>query len=173
MCIYGREANRLYLNRGNGSKPQFVDAARQLGVGEAGTPSRAMAAVDLDNDGRMDLVTTRMFKGPMIHRNAAEPSEDARWVGLSLKGDGKRCNAEGIGSRVELSFTGADGKRVKLTDEMQVMTGFGAQGDRRIHFGLGNARGKVHAAVTWCGQWREEYGNLPVDRYLELKQGAR
>ena len=62
MCIEGHEKNRLYLNRGPGVKPQFVDVADRIGMSEEGT-SRAMAAVDLDNTGRLDLVTTQHVPG--------------------------------------------------------------------------------------------------------------
>jgi len=143
--------------------------ADQVGLTEEGT-SRAMAAVDLDNDGRLDLVTTHMFAGPSIYRNtwASDARAGTHWVGIGLRGDGVRCNTEGVGSVVRVSYRGKDGKRVTQMDEKQVMTGFGGQGDRRMHFGLGEFAGPVSVEVNWCGRWTERYPDIAGDRYVEL-----
>jgi Na+-translocating ferredoxin:NAD+ oxidoreductase RnfD subunit len=173
MCIYGREKNRMYLNRGNGAKPQFIDVADKVGMGTEGT-SRAMAAVDLDNSGRLDLVTTHMFSGPTIYRNSITDASaaPAHWLGIALEADGARCNRDAIGSRVTLTYRGVDGKRIQQMDEKQVMSGFGAQGDRRLHFGLGGAQGPVDVQVLWCGKWEEHFQVTAPDRYLSLKMGV-
>ena len=94
-----------------------------------------------------------MFQGPTIYRNtlADQSASPKHWIGLQLKGDGRRCNAEGIGSVVRVTHL-ENGKPVTTMDEMQAMSGFGAQGDRRMHFGLGVSGAPVDIEVNWCGR---------------------
>lgn len=168
FCIYGKELNRLYLNRGTGRGQRFVDVAEQVGLTER-TNSRGMAAVDLDNDGRRDLVITHQFQPPSIFRNverASAPGGANAWIGLRLEGDGVRCNRSGIGSTVRVRA----GESVQMR-EAQVVTGFSAQDDGRIHFGLGAHRGEVRVEVTWCGQTTEVREGLAPGRYHRLVMG--
>lgn len=164
FCIYGKERNRLYLNRPDQKGRRFVDVAVAAGLTEL-TNSRGIAAVDLDDDGRRDLVITHQFAPPSIYRNVARPGAEVRhFVGFRLRADGKRCNADGIGSTVRLL-----GSVVQLR-EAQVATGFMAQDDGRIHFGLGPRTGPVDVEVDWCGQGKQVYRGLAVDRYHTLVQ---
>lgn len=66
-CIYGKELNRLYLNTGE-KVNTFVDVAEKIGMDYKGN-SRGMAAADLNNDGKLDLVVTRQFERPTIYQN--------------------------------------------------------------------------------------------------------
>jgi len=170
MCIHGSELNRLYLNRGNGLKPQFVDVSQQVGLTEKGN-SRGMAAVDLDNDGRLDLVTTHMFKSPDIYRNVWKNQAllQPKWVGFTLKADGKICNWQGIGSTVKISYKNLKGEDVFQIREAQVADGFTAQNGRRIHFGLGDAKGPVSVSVNWCQLQNQDYGIVPTNQYQVLE----
>ena len=168
MCIYGHEANRLYLNRGADAKPQFVDVADSVGLGEPGM-SRGMAAVDLNNSGRLDLVVTHMFTEPTIYKNTLLPQASSpHWIGFSMEGDGGKCNRGGMGSTVTLTYTDAHGTKVSQMKEVQVVDGLSAQNDPRLHFGLGKFQGPVRAEVKWCGQWIQSYTDLEVDRYHTL-----
>ena len=56
-CIFGKEANRVYLNQGDTRYLQFLDVAPQLGW-RAETNSCGVALVDLDNDGALDVIIT-------------------------------------------------------------------------------------------------------------------
>ena len=165
FCIYGKERNRLYKNLGASGRDRFVDVAQAVGLTEASN-SRAMAAVDLDNDGRLDLVVTHQFKGPSIYRNRLKPQEAPNhWIGFELVGDGVRCNRGAIGSVVKVKTTTDLGNQTQMR-EAQVVNGFSGQDDRRIHFGLGAAAGVVDVTVSWClGQearyTRARAGSLP------------
>ena len=143
-AIYGHEANRLYLNRGSQAKPQFVDVADQVGLGEPGM-SRGMAAVDLNNTGRLDLVVTHMFTAPTIYKNTlTKPTDKAHWIGFNLVGDGVTCNRGGIGSTVTMQYTDPDGTNVSQMKEAQTVDGLSAQNDPRMHFGLGARKTPVN-----------------------------
>jgi hypothetical protein len=62
-CIFGKERNRLYLNRGVNAKPQFIDIAEEVGMHEE-TNSRGVIVADFDNTGRLDLFFNHPFSKP-------------------------------------------------------------------------------------------------------------
>lgn len=158
-CIFPSERNRVYLNRGN----HFVDVASQVGAGRPGN-SRAVALADLDNRGRLDVLITHQFAPVSIYRNAAAWKDAAGWVGLLLEGDGKSCNRDALGTRVEVE---------RQVREVQASNGFSAQGDRRLLFGLGDYHGDVTARIYWCGCTAAQVVKLPSGRYHRIRQGER
>ena len=48
-----------------------------------------------------------------------------------------------------------------------------SQGDRRLHFGLGNASVIDRVLVRWPGRagFSEEFTTVPIDRFVTLEQG--
>ncbi len=165
-CIYGKERNRLYLNRGMQTGRRFVDVAEQVGLTEL-TNSRAMVAVDLDADGDRDLVVTHQFGPPDIFENRREAGAEApAWISLDLVGDGIGCNRDAVGSKVVI--TAEDGFR--QIREVQLASGFSGQDQREVHVGLGARRGPVQVQVTWCGQKTQTFGPLEVSRQHVLTQ---
>jgi Na+-translocating ferredoxin:NAD+ oxidoreductase RnfD subunit len=162
-CIYGKEKNRVYLNQGADLGKKFYDVADLVGLSKS-TNSRGVAAADFDNDGRKDILITHMFQSPTVARNALKPgAAPPHWVGLQLRGDGVRCNARAVGSQVRIQYTEGDKNFVQLK-EVQLATGFAAQSDERLIFGLGNHNVPVTVEITWCGQQKEQR-LLSLDQY--------
>jgi hypothetical protein len=155
-CIFPSERNRVYLNRGS----RFVDVAARVGWDEPGN-ARGIALVDLDNDGALDAVVTRQFAPPALYRNEAAPRG---WVGIALEGNGTTCNRDAVGTRVVLRGT------PEQTREVLAANGFSAQGDRRLHFGLGAAAGPVQVDVFWCGSGEAQRLALAAGRYHRVGQ---
>ena len=176
-CIFGKELNRLYLNRGADAQPQFVDAAIPAGLTDE-TNSRGMAAVDLDNDGRMDLVTTHMFSSPSVFQNTKVPPsklktespEEKHSFNVQLYGNGRSCNREGIGSLVQVKIEDPQKKQRTLVKEMQVVDGLAGQGDRRLHFGFPAGSQVMGIRVRWCGQEWQDFGAIPLEQNHILTQ---
>jgi hypothetical protein len=170
FCINGREANRVYLNRGHARRPQFADVAPQLGWSEE-TPSRGALVGDLDDDGDLDVGVTHMAGPFTLYRNTRV--EDGRlerhWIGLALEGDGVTCNRDAAGTRVEVAYE-ESGRAVAQVQEVTVTNAFAAQGDRRLHFGLGDHARPVEVSIGWCGAPPVPAGPLPTDRYHVLRQ---
>jgi enediyne biosynthesis protein E4 len=165
-CIHPNELNRAYLNRGNGKVPQFVDVAEQTGLAEPGV-YRGVSSVDLNNDGARDIIVTRLFGPPYVYENKVAVKN--HWIGITLVGDATSgCNASGFGSRVQVEYDGPNG-RTSQVNEVQTVSGFSAQNDMRVHFGLGTSASTVNARVKWCGQKEITYENLVVDKYHTLK----
>jgi Na+-translocating ferredoxin:NAD+ oxidoreductase RnfD subunit len=158
MCIYGYERDRLYLNRGTERGRRFADVAEPIGLTDLGN-SRGTSAVDLDDDGHLDLVITHQFAPPSIYRNM--PIEARSWVGFELSGNGVSCNREAVGTTVRA------GDQMR---EVNVVNGFSSQNDRRIHFGLGDRAGPVDIEISWCGGPPERRGPFEPGRYHALAQ---
>lgn len=157
-CIFPRERNRVYLNRGR----HFVDVASRVGWARPGT-ARAVALVDLDNDGDLDAIVTRQFSAPSIYRN---DSSDKTWVGVSLAGNGRTCNRDAVGTRVVVEQPAG----MRQLRELHAVNGFSAQSDRRMLFGFGNGSGSIQATVDWCGAGQPERVELAPGRYHRLVQ---
>lgn len=170
-CINGREANRIYLSRGDRSRLQFVDVAEQLGW-KAGPPARGALLADLDNDGDLDVAIVRLV-GPLeIYRNTLYESEKApaaHWIGFRLEGDGKTCNRDAAGTQIRIRYR-EGGKEALQLREIQTANAFAAQGDRRAHFGLGSFTGRVDAEISWCGAPPRRYPELASGRYHTIRQ---
>jgi hypothetical protein len=166
-CIWPNEMTRVYYNRGADARPQFVDVAALAGLTK-GSNSRGVALVDLNNTGRLDLVISNQFAPPAVYRNVGLGAA-ADWIGLRLLGDGTRCNADAIGSTVRLVTPGEP----EQTAELQAITGFSAQSDSRVHFGLGRSTARdVTVRVSWCGQADTTY-QVPANTYTTIQQAAR
>ncbi len=129
--IWGKERNRVLLNE----RGDFLDVAALVGLDER-TNSRGVALADFDNDGDADLLVTHQFREPSLFRNDLHRAGKS-WIGLEIDGGGG-LNRDAANVRVEVSW---DGQR--QTAEVSNVSGFSAQNDRRLVFGLGGWEGKV------------------------------
>lgn len=168
-CIYGQEQNRLYLNRGVSRKPQFVDIASSVGMTDL-TNSRGAVAADFMNRGRRDLLFTHQFSQPTLYKNVFKGNEleENSWIGFDLTSEDSRCNREALGTRVQVVVEKMNGESFTLTQETQAVSGFSAQSDKRLHFGLGRDVKKVSAQVNWCLLQEQQYSDLKPDQYHKL-----
>lgn len=165
--IFGRERNRVYLNRGVEARPQFVDVASSVGWTER-TNSRGIALVDLDDDGRLDAVVTHPFAVASIYRNRGTAPRSRAWIGFRLVGDGVTTHRDACGSRCVVRWREGEAGFAQVR-EATAQTGFSAQGDPRLHFGLGEASQPVDVEVSWYGGETEVYRGLETNAYYELR----
>ena len=158
-CIFGKEARRVYWNRGS----YFIDIAEQVGWTDKGT-ARGAALADFDNDGDLDVITTHMTAASGLFRN---DSAHANWVGVQLVGNGTSCNRDALASKVALHADGQSQYR-----EVYANNGLAAQSDRRLLFGLGaHQADEVTLHIRWCG--RDDMAQtvtLPTGRYHRVVQ---
>ncbi len=159
----GKRASRrqypvLLLNKGG----KFREARRQLGD-YARTPrlGRGLAAGDLDNDGRIDLVLNHMNEPTALLRGVGGKGHG--WLGVQLAGKDNACV---VGARAVLEV---DGQR--LTRFVKGGGSYASSGDRRLVFGLGKAKpGRL--TVTWPDRSEQRFDGLSADCYYRIVQGV-
>ncbi|MBG09467.1 MAG: hypothetical protein CME68_11965, partial [Halobacteriovoraceae bacterium] len=179
-CIYGNERDRLYLNTGRSSGVRFIDVSEKIGMKEK-LNSRGMAAADFNNDGLMDLVVTHIFSNPTLFKNNWNKNAKHKnpFLGLNLQyepnsGVYNKCSRQAIGTRVELHYKNKKGQSVFQIREMTLATGFSAQNDTRIHFGLGDydlSTDSLELKVIWCGNEETKIklnNKLSLNHYKKL-----
>jgi hypothetical protein len=156
-----RQRPTLLMNRGRG---RFLPAGKRLGpYGQEEHLGRGVAFVDLDNDGRVDVVLAHMNEPAVLLRNVAP--EKHSWLGLELVGAG---HADVVGARVVLEAGGRAQTRFARGGGS-----YASSSDRRLVFGLGRTDRIDKLSVTWPDGRRQEWGGLAVDNYHVLVQGEK
>ncbi|HEY1677840.1 MAG TPA: CRTAC1 family protein [Candidatus Sulfotelmatobacter sp.] len=134
--LSGYQNKRVWLNDGAG---KFIDVAQSVGVTDT-YDGRSVALADLWNRGVLDVVVANQ-KGPLlVYRNTVAPENE--WIEFQLKGT--HSNRSAIGAQVTLFWSGQ-----KQVQEVSGGTGFAAQNDRRLHFGLGKNPNVDKALIRW------------------------
>ncbi|MDP6764392.1 MAG: ASPIC/UnbV domain-containing protein [Planctomycetota bacterium] len=162
----GRERNTCFLNLGEG---EFADVSAVSGL-DFPDDGRALAVVDWDQDGSLDLWVTNR-SGPRLrflhNRSARGGSLGHRWVALRLAG--KTANRDGIGARVEVRPAASDRTLVRT---VHAGDGFLGQSSKWLHFGLGNDRALDEVRVIWPGGRAEVFEGVDVGGRFLLVQGS-
>ena len=134
--LSGYQNKRVWLNDGAG---KFIDVAQAVGVTDT-YDGRAVALVDLWNRGVLDVVVANQ-KGPLlVYKNNVAPGNE--WIEFQL--EGTASNRSAIGADVTLYWSGQ-----KQAQEVSGGTGFAAQNDRRLHFGLGKNPHVEKVVIRW------------------------
>ncbi|MEO7651107.1 MAG: CRTAC1 family protein, partial [Bryobacteraceae bacterium] len=157
-CIFPNEKPRVYVNQGR----YFVDVASEVGAGRPGV-TRGVALADFDNRGALDVLMTDQFAPARFYRNSTSAYN---WIGLDLKGDGKVCNVDALGTKVVIHGEATAHRQIR---EVHAANGLSAQGDRRLFFGLGPLRGDVPVEIEWCGGPVSERLTLAPNQYHTLR----
>jgi len=156
----GRERNNAYLNLGDG---RFADFSHASGL-DFDDDGRAVAAVDWDGDGDLDL-WLKNRTGPQLRYMRNDGAPDGHWLALKL--EGTTANRDAVGATVEL-VAGADRRRRSVT----AGDGYLAQSSRWLHFGLGDLERVERLVIRWPGGDTEELPGPAVDRGYRVKQGS-
>jgi hypothetical protein len=152
--------NYLFRNRGGAESAglMFDDISDSAGIGGASISNGAVY-VDLDNDGKLDLVTNNI-NGPafVLHNETG----GGRYLQLRLEGDS--LNTAGIGT-VVTAYSGG----MRQVVEQYPVRGYLSTVDDRLHLGLGSAGTLDSLRVVWPGGKMQLLTHLPVDTMLVLK----
>ncbi|MEJ7607443.1 MAG: CRTAC1 family protein [Bryobacteraceae bacterium] len=141
-----RQRSLLLRNPGTGTFE-----AHSLGVSAL---HRGAAFGDLDNDGAVDIVLSRLNETPVLLRNLAEK----RWLGLRLTG--KRSNRDGIGAQVRIG---------KQWNHATTSVGYASSSDKRVHFGLGDVE-LVDIEIDWPSGTKQRLQQVMAGQYLEVRE---
>ena len=134
--LSGYQENRIWLNDGAG---RFQEVTKAVG-GSLKLDSRAVAFADLFNRGTLDVVVATQNGPVRIYRTVAKDTHS--WIEFKL--EGRASNRSAIGAEVELFWNG--NSQVQL---VSAGSGFSAQGQRPVHFGLGENPRMEKVEIKW------------------------
>jgi hypothetical protein len=150
---------QLYLNDGRG---RVVDVTRQAGPPFAiPRMGRGLAAGDLDNDGRIDVVIVSQDEPVALFHNQAAPGHF-----VTLRLEGTASNRDAVGALVTVH---ADGRK-RVAPRLGGGS-FQSAGDPRLQFGLGSARVVDRVDVRWPSGRVNRFENLAADARYLLREG--
>lgn len=159
----GHERNCVFLNtRG----PAFADVSSVTGL-DFDDDGRSVASVDWDFDGDLDLFVTNRT-GPRLRflRNRLDHNGGGF---LQLKLEGKSCNRDAIGARVEVLLQ--DPLAAPLLRTRRAGDGYQAQSSGWMHFGLGSVAVQG-VKVSWPDGKEEVFTGVQADARFRLVQGS-
>ncbi|HWT66569.1 MAG TPA: CRTAC1 family protein [Terracidiphilus sp.] len=153
------EPPMLLRNTGRG----YRDASSCLGaIATEAFAGRGLAVGDIDNDGREDGVMTANDERAYVMHNES-PAQN-HWISIQLVGTSS--NRDGIGAEVRVSTErGAQTKTVTTSGSYE------SSGDKRVHFGLGDAATLHSVDVTWPSGRHEAVALSLVDRFYVITEG--
>jgi len=157
--LSGYQNKRVWLNDGAG---KFVDVAPAVGASDT-YDGRAVALVDLWNRGMLDVVVANQ-KGPLlVYKNTV--TQDNEWIEFEL--EGVASNRSAIGARVTMFWNGQ-----QQAQEVSGGSGFAAQNDRRLHFGLGKNPHVEKVVIRWPSGKIQTIDKPGLHQILRVKEPA-
>lgn len=157
--LSGYQPKRVWINDGAG---QFFDVAQAVGVTDV-YDGRAVALADLWNRGVLDVVVVNQ-KGPLLlYKNSVV--RDHKWIAFTLEGSGS--NRSAIGAQVRLFWNGQE-----QVQEVSGGSGFGAQNQRRLHFGLGTQEHIDKVVIRWPSGKVQTLTTPQINHMHQLKEPA-
>jgi hypothetical protein len=156
-----RQSNRVFRNLGDGT---FRDVTRESGADfqQLGL-HRGAALGDLDDDGRIDAVVTRLNEPVEVFLNRTEAAGHFLLVRLV----GTRANRDGLGTSIRLVLPSGR----SLLRHATAAVGYGGSSDKRVHFGLGAEDRIERLEVAWPGGRLQVLEHVGIDRILEVREG--
>jgi hypothetical protein len=150
--LAGYQPKKVWLNNGSGG---FVDVAQMIGVTDR-HDGRAVALVDVGGDGALDVAVANQ-RGPLLlYQNQVVAA--GQWIAFDLQGGCRDASASppcsnrsAIGARVEVFWNGR-----RQVQEVSGGSGFCAQNQRRLHFGLGPGASVDRVVIRWPSGKTEE-----------------
>jgi len=156
--LSGYERNRTYLNNGNGD---FVDISHVTGTDSDGD-GRSSVAVDLNHDGRLELIVRQVGGGPLKVFNNNFPQK--RWIQVSLRG--KESNRHGIGARL-VARVGDQ----QVVREIFPANSYLSQSPATAHFGLGKNDRIDTLTIRWPNGKEQVVKNISTNQHLLIREG--
>lgn len=151
--LSGYERTHLFENLGLRGA-HFREVGEATGVDDV-HDGRAVAVADLFGDGTLDLIVANQGGPLLVYRNRT----DARnhWLELDLVGT--VSNRDALGAEVVLER--GDERQLRV---VTAASGFAAQNERRVHFGLGGDAAPVTLRIRWPSGREQVLEGVATDR---------
>jgi hypothetical protein len=154
-----RLRNAIFRNNSNGS---FTDVSGLAGKDfQHMSAHRGSAFGDLNNDGRIDVVTNSLGATPEVLLNRTR--NGYHWLLIEL--EGTRSNRDGLGAKIAIT---AGGRR--QYNHATTSVGYGSSSDRRVHFGLGTESKVQVLEVVWPSGVRQILREINADQLYKIKE---
>ena len=151
--------NTIVRNLGNG---KFEDVSGTAGKDfQHAAAHRGAAFGDLNNDGRIDIITNSLGAEPEIFINRTQNGH--HWLLVEL--EGTRSNRDGLGAKIAIIAGGKSQYNHATTS-----VGYGSSSDRRVHFGLGTESRVETLEVVWPSGARQSFRDVKADQILKIKE---
>jgi hypothetical protein len=148
-----RQPNTVFVNRGDGTFRTEILPGVAF--------HRGAAFGDLDRDGRIDVIVSRLNENPIVLRNVTDPT--GHWIQIRLVG--RVSNRDGIGAWIHVvTQSGEQWNRITTA------TGYGCSSDRIAHFGLGKDLLIKKIEIDWPSGIKQRLDNIQADRFLTIQE---
>jgi tetratricopeptide (TPR) repeat protein len=155
----GFERNVFYANNRDGT---FSDVSGALAL-DFLEDSRAFALSDFDGDGRQEiLLKNRNAPQLRLMKNTIPDLPPA----IAFRLRGTKSNRDAIGAAVTVAT--AAGNQTRL---LEAGSGFLSQHSKELLFGLGEAKGRISAAIRWPSGLIQQLKDLPPDHRVWVTEG--
>ena len=155
------QPNQLIANLGDGT---FRDISQQAGKAlTLAEVSRGAAFGDIDNDGDTDILVTNNSGPVRLLINLT--GNRKHWIGLRLL---DRSGRDALGARVTVYRRPGSA----LWRRARSDASYASANDPRVLVGLGDATAVTRILVQWPDGATEQWTEVPVDRYITLRQHA-
>jgi hypothetical protein len=166
--LAGYQQKKVWISDGAG---RFLDVSQMVGATDR-YDGRSVAVADLSNRGVLDVIVANQ-RGPLLlYRNEVAPGR--AWIGFDLEGAcrpgraSSACSNRGaIGAQVTLFWNGQ-----QQVQEVSAGSGFCAQNQHRLHFGLGAGATVEKAVVRWPSGKTETLSRPETNRVHKIEEPA-
>lgn len=166
--LAGYQQKKLWMSDGAG---RFLDVSQMVGATDR-YDGRSVAVADFSQHGMLDVVVANQ-RGPLLlYRNLVAPGRN--WVEFDLTGGCRSdtvttacTNRSAIGAQVTVSWNGQ-----QQLQEVSGGSGFCAQNQRRLHFGLGAGATIDKAVVRWPSGKVQTLTRPAVNRVHKVEEPA-
>ena len=153
--LSGYQQKKVFLNDGSA---QFREVAQLVGVTDV-YDGRSVALGDFSNRGALDAVVANQNGPVLLYRNTLAPGN--HWIEFAL--EGRESNRSAIGAEVRVYWNGQ-----QQLQEVSGGSGFCAQNDRRLHFGLGKSNRIDRVEIRWPSGRTQTLTAPAVDQRLSI-----
>ncbi len=157
--LSGYQNKKVWINDGAG---RFTEVAQAVGVNDT-YDGRSIAQADLWNTGVLDVIIANQ-RGPLLlYKNTVAPEN--KWIEFEL--EGTESNKSAIGAQVRVFWN-----KQQQVQEVSGGSGFCAQNERRLHFGLGKNAQLEKVEIRWPSGKMQTLDGAEIGKLNKVKEPA-